>query len=389
LIYLTDDGTLTPIIEVPSEAKLSAHMRQIVEKVSLKFPTAIITGRSITTIRDFVRLNTLYYAGSHGFDIRQPGGDNVICQVGGEFLPLLRKARDNLSALLASVPGSLVEDNKYSVSVHYRRIPVNYWEQVEAFVDKELKKYKGKLKKGHGKMVFEIRANLDWHKGKAVRYLLRTLEAKPEEKQPLDPGRFVASNSNGEVDTASDSASDSTSDSKQTKRLSPKRNLMLIKKPTPNSTSSQIAPTPTPKPSIEGKTSVSSEASSPGSYATLSAASTVTAPQDLFAIYIGDDTTDEDAFRELVSSGRGIGIRVLSAGSDKKQPTAASFVLNSVNQVADFLAKIQQLDASPKSQLQGPRAPQAGPVTAPISSEDLMSTKGPNPTLRPTTNSKT
>eukprot|EP00954_Amorphochlora_amoebiformis_P028253 1391152-Amorphochlora_amoeboformis.AAC.1 len=94
-------------------------------------------------------------------------------------------------------------------------------------------------------------------------------------------------------------------------------------------------------------------------------------------------------FSELVSSGRGIGIRVLSAGSDKKQPTAASFVLNSVNQVADFLAKIQQLDASPKSQLQGPRAPQAGPVTAPISSEDLMSTKGPNPTLRPTTNSKT
>eukprot|EP00954_Amorphochlora_amoebiformis_P000005 217-Amorphochlora_amoeboformis.AAC.3 len=233
-VFLDYDGTLTPIIEVPSEAKLSAHMRQIVEKV------------------------------------------------GGEFLPLLRKARDNLSALLASVPGSLVEDNKYSVSVHYRRIPVNYWEQVEAFVDKELKKYKGKLKKGHGKMVFEVdscQSRLAQGQGSAL------------------SSAFVASNSNGEVDTASDSASDSTSDSKQTKRLSPKRNLMLIKKPTPNSTSSQIAPTPTPKPSIEGKTSVSSEASSPGSYATLSAASTVTAPQDLFAIYIGDDTTDEDAFR--------------------------------------------------------------------------------------------
>jgi trehalose-phosphatase len=48
-------------------------------------------------------------------------------------------------------------------------------------------------------------------------------------------------------------------------------------------------------------------------------------------IYIGDDTTDEDAFRAIEQ--RGIGILV----SDQSQPTAASYSLRDPAEVERFL----------------------------------------------------
>lgn len=110
---------------------------------------------------------------SHGFDIRSPGGENVIFQVGKEFLPALGKVRDRLRKRLKHIPGSMVEkfywlrklckiltckveDNKYSVSAHYRRVPKSLWAKLESIVDEELKLADGKLKKGTGKMVYEV-----------------------------------------------------------------------------------------------------------------------------------------------------------------------------------------------------------------------------------------
>jgi alpha,alpha-trehalase len=51
-------------------------------------------------------------------------------------------------------------------------------------------------------------------------------------------------------------------------------------------------------------------------------------------IYIGDDTTDEDAFREL--RGRGIGIVV----SERPRPTAAEYQLRDPDEVRQLLVRI-------------------------------------------------
>ena len=52
---------------------------------------------------------------------------------------------------------------------------------------------------------------------------------------------------------------------------------------------------------------------------------------NLRPIYIGDDTTDEDAFRALKQVG--VGIRV----SEESQPTAASYSLKDPAEVERFL----------------------------------------------------
>ena len=58
---------------------------------------------------------------------------------------------------------------------------------------------------------------------------------------------------------------------------------------------------------------------------------------DVLPIYIGDDVTDEDAFRAL--QGRGIGIVVWS----EPYETAASYSLKNPDEVRDFLLKIVSL----------------------------------------------
>jgi alpha,alpha-trehalase len=62
-------------------------------------------------------------------------------------------------------------------------------------------------------------------------------------------------------------------------------------------------------------------------------------PEDVLPIYIGDDTTDEDAFRAL--EGRGIGILV----ADVPRPTAASHSLQDVEEVRVLLDRIAAVRA--------------------------------------------
>ena len=54
-------------------------------------------------------------------------------------------------------------------------------------------------------------------------------------------------------------------------------------------------------------------------------------PSEAFSVYIGDDVTDEDAFREI--KGRGIGIRV----GESNTPTAATGFLAGCEEVKSFL----------------------------------------------------
>jgi trehalose-phosphatase len=66
---------------------------------------------------------------------------------------------------------------------------------------------------------------------------------------------------------------------------------------------------------------------------------------DVIPLYLGDDITDEDAFRAL--AGRGIGIFVGSASDPETagRTTAADYVLNTIGEVEQFLNKLAALYA--------------------------------------------
>lgn len=124
-VFLDYDGTLTPIVSNPDQALMSEHAREAVRRVAQLFPTAVISGRGREKVQQFVRLEELYYAGSHGMDIVGPqveGGPHadLAFQPAAQYAPLMDGVYAELLEGVSSIVGSSVEHNKFCVSVHFR-----------------------------------------------------------------------------------------------------------------------------------------------------------------------------------------------------------------------------------------------------------------------------
>ncbi|CAL5332825.1 unnamed protein product [Camellia sinensis] len=253
VMFLDYDGTLSPIVEDPDRAFMTKEMRKAVSDVAQYFPTAIVTGRCRAKVYNFVKLSQLYYAGSHGMDIKGPAKDSnnrevnananlndnqgLSFQPAREFLPMIDKVYKVLLEKIKSTPGAKVENNKFCLSVHYRCVDEKSWNALAEQVKSVLNDYP-KLKLTQGRKVLEIRPTIKWDKGKALEFLLESL-----------------------------------------------------------------------------------------GYAN---------SDDVFPVYIGDDRTDEDAFKVLRDRGQGFGILV----SKGPKETNASYSLQEPSEVMHFLRRL-------------------------------------------------
>jgi len=192
-LFLDYDGTLSPIVDNPENALMSDEMRAALRHAASLFPTAIISGRSRDKVFDFVKLNELYYAGSHGMDIMGPvrkttdsngvecirstdvhGKEVNLFQPASEFLPMITEVYEKLGESVKDIDGARMEDNKFCVSVHYRNVAEDDYKKVFHRVTAVLEGYPC-LRLTHGRKVFEVRPVIDWNKGKAVEFLLESL----------------------------------------------------------------------------------------------------------------------------------------------------------------------------------------------------------------------
>ncbi|KAL7255095.1 hypothetical protein ACSBR1_009291 [Camellia fascicularis] len=245
VMFLDYDGTLSPIVEDPDRAYMSDAMRTTVRKLARYFPTAIVSGRCRDKVYSFVQLAELYYAGSHGMDIKGPSkgpkdkndAQSVLFQPASEFVPMIDKVYKTLLDKTKSIPGANVEHNKFCLSVHYRCVDEKKWSELAQQVKSVLKEYP-KLRLTQGRKVLEIRPTIKWDKGKALEFLLESL-----------------------------------------------------------------------------------------GYANCT---------DVFPVYIGDDRTDEDAFKVLRDRGQGFGILVSKIPKD----TNASYCLQEPSEVMNFLQRL-------------------------------------------------
>ncbi|SNB46881.1 trehalose-phosphatase [Geobacter sp. DSM 9736] len=189
-IFLDYDGTLVPIAETPDRALMSDETRSVVTDLARRCTVAVISGRDLPDVRRLVALDSIFYAGSHGFDMGGPEGLHLENRVGVDFLPDLEEAGRKLTADLARIPGILIERKKFAVAVHYRRVAAEQAVQVERAVD-ALVALNPRLRKTGGKKIFELRPAVDWHKGKALLALLRALHLDRPDVIPLYIGDDV------------------------------------------------------------------------------------------------------------------------------------------------------------------------------------------------------
>ncbi|MBW3576981.1 MAG: trehalose-phosphatase [Actinobacteria bacterium] len=233
-VFLDYDGTLTPIVEDAADATLQDETRAAIRRLAHRCFVAVVSGRDLDDVRSMVGLDELHYAGSHGFEILTPHGERH--EHGREFLPALEAAEQDLRGRLSSIDGAVVERKRFAVAVHYRRVSDEHVDQVEAAVDAVVTD-QSQLRKAGGKRIFELRPDMDWDKGRALRWLLDELDLDRDDVVPL---------------------------------------------------------------------------------------------------YVGDDVTDEDAFREL----RDRGLALVVRGEDDQRPTAADYALRDPGEVRTFLQQL-------------------------------------------------
>ncbi len=236
-LFLDYDGTLTPIVDRPEEALLPDRTRCLLERISGIWFTAVVSGRDLRDVMDMVGIRDIVYAGSHGFDVS--GMDSELELPGEiavpELLAALDEAEEELRPAVGRVEGARLERKRFAIAVHYRTAPEGALERLRPAVERTAARHP-ELRVVPGKMILELRPDVDWDKGKALLAL-------------MDSSHLDARN---------------------------------------------VVP-----------------------------------------VYIGDDTTDEDAFRAIAD--RGVGVVV---EGERSGPTAASYSLRDTREVAAFLDRL-------------------------------------------------
>jgi trehalose-phosphatase len=158
VIFLDYDGTLTPIVDEPSQAILPNKTKQLIRKLSERWTVIIMTGRALNDARNLVDLENLVYAGSHGFNIAGPE-ESFQEESNNRFLPSLDEAERELQGL-DRVDGVLIERKPFAITIHYRQASKGILPDIEKQIN-EVAGHFPDLVKTTGKKIFELRPKAD------------------------------------------------------------------------------------------------------------------------------------------------------------------------------------------------------------------------------------
>ena len=119
-VFLDFDGTLVDIAEQPQEVEVPSGLVQTLTALSdyLGGAVAVISGRPISQIDDFLRPLQLAAAGVHGAERRSASGELTLVPTAP--LDVVEQAARGLAAQNA---GLLVESKRGSLALHYRQAP--------------------------------------------------------------------------------------------------------------------------------------------------------------------------------------------------------------------------------------------------------------------------
>ena len=167
-ILLDIDGTLAPIAPRPEQAKVPADTCKALEDV-IEIPdahVAIVTGRSVADGRRIVPLKGLGVIGNHGFEVLGEAGEVISEPAAHSYIDVIRSAAKRLGELPKEIPGVVIEDKHWTLSVHYRLAARPAISRITGTVE-QLGKELG-LKVTRGKEVLELRPPLEVNKGTAA-----------------------------------------------------------------------------------------------------------------------------------------------------------------------------------------------------------------------------
>lgn len=172
-VFLDYDGTLTGITGRPEEACLPVKTREALEALSARFPLAVVSGRSLSDIKARVGIDSIVYAGNHGLEISSPYF-SMTYDIGHGPRAALEGLRPALFVLQERFSGLIIEDKALTLTMHYRLLDSRFFTQFKEAFDRiaEAAISGGDVRLTHSRKAFEIRANVGWDKGRALKWLM-------------------------------------------------------------------------------------------------------------------------------------------------------------------------------------------------------------------------
>lgn len=168
------DGTLAPIVTVPGQAHLPEEVRERLLALAAYAPVAVITGRSVPDIRARLGFDADFMVGNHGLE-GVPGWESMGAEHEAACRTWLLQLHDVLRGD-AHDPNIEIENKRYSLSVHYRRV-LNAEESARKLED-VFAGLKPRPRVVAGKYVFNLLAGDARNKGSALARLIEISGAR-------------------------------------------------------------------------------------------------------------------------------------------------------------------------------------------------------------------
>lgn len=174
-IFLDYDGTLTPIVPDPNQARIGDDERAVLKALSEIAPVAIVSGRNLDQLRALVAIDGLIYSGNHGWEIEGPDVGSFEHPLQEAVRRELEVAYEELASAARHLPGVAVERKRFSIAVHTRRVHTEPVREAAVDLANRIVRSLDRLKLVTGKEIAEVRPAVAWDKGAGVGMVLDSL----------------------------------------------------------------------------------------------------------------------------------------------------------------------------------------------------------------------
>ena len=171
LLAFDFDGTLAPIVALPSQARVPITTLRRLHRLTQLLPLAVISGRAVADVRHRLGFEPAHLVGNHGAEDPQQGQRP-------EWQTALDGVRDRLRGAAAELKraGVSVEDKGASLALHYR-MAADHAAALE-LIDRSLEPIDPGLHVFGGKMVTNIVSAAADDKAAALRRLAQRDDAR-------------------------------------------------------------------------------------------------------------------------------------------------------------------------------------------------------------------
>ena len=188
VLLLDVDGTLAPIAPRPEYAALPNDTRQILADLTAAANVRVvaISGRSAEDARRLVDVPGVWIIGNHGIEVAAPGEAPSARDAVAGFADSVAEAAGRAERIADTLPGVIVENKRWTLSVHYRLAHPSVVPSLTARVA-AIAKELGLALTG-GKEVLELRPPVEIDKGTAAILVAEELGALADSASVLCAG---------------------------------------------------------------------------------------------------------------------------------------------------------------------------------------------------------